>query len=234
MAHHFDETLERIVESNSTRDALLIVEEAYDHDFTTFHVLMNTAENIDNPFVRTTYPDAWVTYYLLNNFAVIDPVIEHALAESESFGWHELRPSSEARTMMKTSQKYGIGLSGYSFVYEDGRGRRGLFSLNSRMETREWIRYIEPLLDEFETILPILHSKAVSEAAAESGNASQLTKREFECLRYSSEGKSYSEIAVILSLSEHTVRSYLKMARIKLDCVTLAQAVAKAIRTRII
>ncbi|GFE51893.1 LuxR family transcriptional regulator [Roseobacter cerasinus] len=234
MSDTLNKTLDRIVEANATADAIRIVQDNYAHDFTTFHLLANPAEKLDNPFVRTTYPDAWVTHYLLNNYAVVDPVVERALSEGESFGWHELPPSPKAQGMLKAAEQYGVGQSGYSFVYQDSRGRRGLFSLNSRMPRREWIGYIEPLVDDFETMLPILQAKAVSEAAAESHDAPQLTRRECECLRLSSEGKSYSEIAIILSLSEHTVRSYLKLARIKLDCVTLAQAVAKAVRMRII
>ncbi|MCL3883029.1 autoinducer binding domain-containing protein [Marivita sp. GX14005] len=234
MSFVFDKILDAIVASNSTRDAIRIVQDAYDHDFTTFHLLVNPAEKLDNPFVRTTYPDAWVTHYLLNNYAGIDPILERALSEGDSFGWHELEPSANTRMMFKAAARFGIGASGYSFVYEDRRGRRGVFSLNSGMEQAAWIRYITPLVDQFETMLPILHSKAVSEATSETSGAPVLTRREYECLRLSSEGKSYSEIAIILSLSDHTVRSYLKLARIKLDCVSLAQAVAKAVRLRII
>lgn len=230
----FNEILDGIVACNATTDALKLIEAGYRHDFTTFHLLSNPTAGIDNPFVRTTYPDAWVTQYLLNNFAVIDPVIEKAMADGESFCWSELQLQPRHLPMFRAANAYGLGACGYSFVYEDDRGRRGLFSLNTRMEPRAWTEYLEPLLDEFETILPILHAKAVSEATAEGSDLPRLTPREYECLRYSSEGKSYSDIAIILSLSEHTVRSYLKLARIKLDCVTLAQAVAKAVRMRII
>lgn len=230
----FGELLDGIVAANSTAEALTVIESAYDHDFTTFHLLTNTTENVDNPFVRTTYPDAWVTQYLLNNYTAIDPVIDKAIADGESFCWTELKLMPQHMPMFKAAADFGLGQMGYSFVYQDDRGRRGLFSVNSSMEHRAWSNYLTPLLDEFETILPILHSKAVSEATVEDCGIPKLTPREFECLRYSSEGKSYSEIAIILDLSEHTVRSYLKLARIKLDCVTLAQAVAKAVRLRII
>ena len=230
----FGTVLDSIVAANSTADALSVLEHAYDHDFTTFHLLSNAPQSVDNPFVRTTYPIAWVTHYLLNNFAVIDPVIEKALTEGESFCWSELQLQPRHMPMFKAAAEFGLGQCGFSFVYQDDRGRRWLFSLNASIEPRAWLDYLTPLLDEFETILPILHSKAVSEASAEETDLPKLTPREYECLRFSSEGKSYSDIAIILSLSEHTVRSYLKLARIKLDCVTLAQAVAKAVRLRII
>lgn len=230
----FEAFLEEIAQAEDTADAIRLIEEAYEHDFTTFHVLANPAQLVDNPFVRTTYPDAWVTQYLLNNYAKIDPVVEKAFLEGESFNWDECRLSTRHKPLFEAMLKFGIGQSGYSFVFEDELGRHGLFSINSRMEPREWRNYIEPKVDEFEKILPLLHAKAMREIDSEKGDAPRLTTREYECLRLSSEGHSYSEIAKILDLSEHTVRGYLKMVRIKLACTTLAQAAAKAVRLRLI
>ncbi|TNF63372.1 MAG: hypothetical protein EP307_05180, partial [Rhodobacteraceae bacterium] len=47
-------------------------------------------------------------------------------------------------------------------------------------------------------------------------------------------GKSHAEIAVILGLSPHTVRGYLKTLRQQLDCVSQAQAVTQATRLRLL
>ncbi|WP_066530032.1 helix-turn-helix transcriptional regulator [Erythrobacter sp. CCH5-A1] len=54
-----------------------------------------------------------------------------------------------------------------------------------------------------------------------------LTPREADCLAYVAEGKTDWEIAVILSLSEATVRFHIDNARAKLDAATRAHAVAK-------
>ncbi|MBA4768322.1 MAG: helix-turn-helix transcriptional regulator, partial [Porphyrobacter sp.] len=54
-----------------------------------------------------------------------------------------------------------------------------------------------------------------------------LTPREADCLAYVAEGKTDREIAVILSLSEATVRFHIDNARAKLDAATRAHAVAK-------
>jgi len=72
-----------------------------------------------------------------------------------------------------------------------------------------------------------LHLKAVAESSI-GVDAQSLSPREKECLQWTADGKTYSEIAIILNLSEHTVRSYLKVVRLKLDSVSLAQAVARA------
>lgn len=60
-----------------------------------------------------------------------------------------------------------------------------------------------------------------------------LTAREIDCLRWSAAGKSSEEIAVILSISAHTVNTYLKVAMRKLNSVNRMQAVAKACRLRL-
>lgn len=56
-----------------------------------------------------------------------------------------------------------------------------------------------------------------------------LSRRELECLRWKARGKTEPEIAIILGISRHTVRWYAKSILIKLDCITAAQAVSKAV-----
>lgn len=64
--------------------------------------------------------------------------------------------------------------------------------------------------------------------------ASALSRKELECLRWAADGKTSSEIAIITGLSEHTVNHYLIFACNKLNAVNRAHAVAKAIRAGII
>ncbi len=61
-----------------------------------------------------------------------------------------------------------------------------------------------------------------------------LNRREIECLHWSAEGKSSSEISMIINLSEHTVNHYLIACCKKLDAVNRVQAVAKAVRHGVI
>lgn len=57
----------------------------------------------------------------------------------------------------------------------------------------------------------------------------RLSYRERECLLWSARGKTYYEIALIVGLSFATVKTYLDMARYKLQCATLPQATAMAV-----
>jgi DNA-binding CsgD family transcriptional regulator len=73
-----------------------------------------------------------------------------------------------------------------------------------------------------------LHHRVIIEVFGE--NRPHLTTRELECLRWIARGKDAKEIAIILNISPHTVRDYLKSVHYKLDCVTSAQAVSKAVK----
>ena len=65
-------------------------------------------------------------------------------------------------------------------------------------------------------------------------NEGLLTPRELEALHWAANGKTSGEIALILSLSEHTINTYMNNAMRKLDCVNRTQLVAKALRLRLI
>ncbi len=56
----------------------------------------------------------------------------------------------------------------------------------------------------------------------------QLTKREVECLRWASVGKTDKEISLILSRSHATVRFHIQNAGEKLDAVNRSQTIFKA------
>lgn len=59
---------------------------------------------------------------------------------------------------------------------------------------------------------------------------SRFTAREIECLLWCSMGKTSSEIATIVGLSEHTVNHYLISSAKKLECTNRIHAVANALR----
>ncbi len=62
----------------------------------------------------------------------------------------------------------------------------------------------------------------------------RLSAREIECLRWAAAGKSSDEIATILGISVYTVSSYFKTAAKKLDSVNRMQAIARAMRLKLI
>ncbi|WP_029040659.1 helix-turn-helix transcriptional regulator [Cucumibacter marinus] len=66
------------------------------------------------------------------------------------------------------------------------------------------------------------------------GRKYKLSARERDCLRWLALGKSARDIADIEGLSVHTVRSYLRSAMAKLDASTQPQAIAQALKYKVI
>ncbi len=71
--------------------------------------------------------------------------------------------------------------------------------------------------------------KAGPPAAQKRRTKAILTRRECETLAWIAAGKSYWEAAIILGITERTVRYFMANARHKLDVVNNAQAVAEAV-----
>lgn len=70
--------------------------------------------------------------------------------------------------------------------------------------------------------------------AATNAGREKLSTREVECLRWAAAGKSSDEIGTILGISVYTVSSYFKSATRKLKAVNRMQAIAIAMRLRLI
>ncbi len=227
-------TIHRIDQAKNTQAAVQIIDELFEHNYTTLQLITNPHQMLDNLFVRSTYPKEWIAEYLLNNFLKVDPVFNQIIKAKENVLWSEVPWTSKASKFYERAKRFGIGESGYSFVYKDAIGIGSILSLNAEMDRENWSRYVTEITPTIEELIPVLHNKIASEAYSTSIKSPQLTSREKECLHYSSIGKTNFEIGAILSISEHTVRSYIKTVRHKLDCVSVAQAVAKAIRFRII
>lgn len=61
-----------------------------------------------------------------------------------------------------------------------------------------------------------------------------LSTRELACLRFAAEGKSSDDIAVVLGVSAFAISSYFRSAAEKLEAANRMQAIAKAIRLKLI
>jgi DNA-binding CsgD family transcriptional regulator len=202
----------------------------------TFHIITSTNSGTAVPFVRTTYPQEWISYYLLNNLMAIDPIVSHGHDTKGAFFWASLPVSNTASKMMKKAYEHGLSLDGYTIPTVDVGPYRGLFSLSPAQEADpiEWRAFVDHNKSDIEKVAYKIHSLARVQIDPYEGYGKALSRREIECLQLIAAGKTYTEIAAIVDISEHTVRSYCRALRLKLNCSTLAQAVAKACALKII
>lgn len=202
----------------------------------TFQMFSLANSSTAAPYVKTTYPVDWVSFYLINNLITKDPVVRFSQTAKTAFFWSDIPCTASEYEMMEHAYKHGISTNGYTIPTTDVGPYKGLFSICSRIETDadEWRTYITENISAIEHNAYSLHVAARIEIDPYESYVVTLTQRETECLSYIAAGKTNTEIAIILDLSEHTVRSYCRTLRLKLNCSTLAQAVAKAINIGII
>lgn len=78
------------------------------------------------------------------------------------------------------------------------------------------------------------HTSHFDEVTLSSDTLSDLTVREVECLSWIGEGKTSDEIALIIGISRNTVNNYITSIMNKTGAKTRSEAVAFAVRQRLI
>lgn len=230
------ETFDEIVRSDSVEQALYIIRDRYPIGNVTYHMMQSISmrQNIDAPFVKTTYPAEWVARYLMKNYIMVDPVLKEGMLRALPFNWTELTPETSALVMMKDFQEFDLGKGGFSIPITDKKGRRALLSLNSTSSEEDWDEIITLYIDDWIELGNLLHRKVIIELFGKIDPAPTLTPRELETLNFAAQGMDHKQIAEQLNISEHTVRSYQQSLRFKLSCSSMTHAVAKASKLRIL
>ena len=181
------------------------------------------------PYIRLTYPGSWIKRYLQMGYGEVDLVILEGFKRTLPFAWKELKFSSPAEaSFLSDALAHGIGPHGYAIPVSSKHGYKGLFTVCSSQSEQAWATFLSSTQSALIQIANRVHSRVVVELFG--NDKPHLTTRELECLRWIALGKGATEIAAILNISPHTTRDYLKSVHYKLDCVSSAQAVTKAIR----
>ncbi|MEZ2127332.1 MULTISPECIES: LuxR C-terminal-related transcriptional regulator [unclassified Sinorhizobium] len=126
----------------------------------------------------------------------------------------------------------GLPVEGISYPLVSTAGRAAALSITIPTSHADLASYLRCYGRDIHTLSALFHAGHVDtehSAPADDNPISLLTPREHEVLRWSAAGKSYWEIAVILGISERTVRFFMGNARRKLDVVSNTQAVAEAV-----
>jgi LuxR family transcriptional regulator, quorum-sensing system regulator CinR len=198
-------------------------------DHLVYHSSKLGASPSADPYVRLTYPASWIKRYLQMGYIDVDPVVREGFLRTLPFDWSELKIQTAAEgAFLADAFAHGVGPRGLSIPVQSKHGHRALFSISSSQSEEEWMDFVRTTQSTLIQIANRVHRRVIGEVFGE--DRPHLSMRELECLRWIARGKDTSEIAVILNISPHTARYYLKSARYKLDSVTSAQAVSKAVK----
>jgi DNA-binding CsgD family transcriptional regulator len=188
-----------------------------------------------DPYVRSTYPATWVARYLLKRYWRVDPVMREGFRRTAPFDWAEIdRASPKTEAFFADATRFNIGRNGLCVPLTNPHGHRGILSVSSDLTGDAWADYKAAFLSDFLEVGNALHKRGMKEIFGDEAPPPRLSPREKEMMRWVAAGKEVPDIAIITGLSEHTVRTYLKSGRLKLDCGTMAQAVVKAERLNLL
>jgi LuxR family quorum sensing-dependent transcriptional regulator len=190
---------------------------------------MSAQQQVAN-IVLHRWPEQWSQRYFSQGYLFDDPTIHRVTTSTEPFLWSELdelyRDRPAARRVMNEAREFNLAF-GFTVPMLTLDGQCAGFSIASdRAELPPHYRGAMQLL--------AMYSFGRALSLVGMPPPVKLTPRESDVLQWIAEGKSDWEIGKILHVSEHLVDKMARQIRVKFGATNRTQAVAQALRHRII
>lgn len=198
-----------------------------------FNFLPTPTQNLEDILLANKLPAGWVDLYRERNFLHVDPSLRHCKQTLRPYRWFKEAPydperEPEAVEVVQRALDFGLA-DGIVIPVASLNGRTGHVWMGGKsldLPTRNLPSLHLMALYAFERVHR-LHLKVQNAAP-------KLTARECEVLTWIALGKSAWEIGEILKLRKRTIHAHVTSARRKLNAVNGVQAVAIALRDRMI
>lgn len=195
-----------------------------------FYVYGNTRMGLEQPYIDSAYPPAWMAHYLANGYQYIDPVVLESQRTHLPFAWRFLatRPgglSPAQRKLFAEAAEYGIR-DGFTIPFHNSEGCIAMLSY--AFKSVEELKQVMAAQSRLK-MLAVYYHTAVERLLDVQIPEDELSAVERQCLTGIANGHSLWEISGRIHRPEPDVAGALRSAREKLGTATTAQAVAKAI-----
>ena len=207
------------------------------------YTIINKAD-LRDALIVSTYPDKWLSIYRKNNLQRIDPVIRSALNRTSPFVWgNNSALFCNLYFIKKFIRDANYQLTyGFTFVLHDHKNRVALLSMITSVNDSELEKSIITerstiqilLIDIHEQMYKFHNAKNVNIASVSTYEKNVFTVRENEVLYWSSMGKTYGEIAIIIGITLRTVKFHMGNVVRKLGAVNARQAIRLGIELNLI
>lgn len=183
-------------------------------------------------------PDSWVQAYTVNNMLACDPIIQLARRQTLPIYWNRLDEKARflqegSMDVMGLAAEFGLR-NGISFPLHGAAGENGILSfITTERASSDLLLESSPILSWMSNYIFEAAIRIVRKSMQE-GEREALTDRETECLFWASEGKTSSEIACILGITERTVNYHLNQVTRKTGSMNRYQAIAKGVSSGIL
>lgn len=222
-------------ENEITRVFEMVINKTYELGFQycSFKMSSHSSENQTKPIDINNYPNEWSSLYSQAHFFDVDPVVKHCKRSVLPIVWEE-KIFKDTPSLWSLANTLGVNVGWTQAVHDF----QGVFSMLTLARSKGPISP-EELYEKAGHVLWLchaMHSVVASKFAGKSDAcpASKLTQREREILMWSGKGKTASDIAFILNLSERTVGFHICSCFKKLGVNNKIAAVLSAARSGII
>lgn len=183
------------------------------------------------PGISHCYPEDWLSYYVEQEYAPIDPTLLHGLCARNAFVWDEIKSyrdlSSKQVLLMNQGEEAGLK-DGVGVPLHGPMGEVygvGLASSTANPEIKKHLKELQVLTTNFHVLYATMHDEV------RNAHGVKLTPREVEVLKWCAAGKSNWSIGEILGISEHGVDFHIRNILRKLEADTRVTAVVKALHS---
>lgn len=176
-------------------------------------------------FLVNNYSEAWREAYAAGGYFGIDPYVRRSLESPYPVLWDDaLR--REAPAFWEEARSHGL-VEGWGQALQ-AHGRQGLVTFARSAEPIS-VRELKAIQASLCWLGQLTHL-GMSRVQRAQGDACQirLSAQEKEVLRWTADGKSTEEIAMILAISARTVNFHIQSCLRKLDCQNKTAAAVKA------
>ena len=173
------------------------------------------------------YPDAWRERYLRENFVAIDPTVAYGKRSVMPLVWTEQLFESSP-VFWEEAKSHGLRV-GWSQALRDAKGVFGMLTF-ARAHDNLSPKELQDSCMQMSWLACAMHEMLSSRLLARHVPevAARLSPREIDVLRWTAEGKTSAEIAIIMNLSERTVNFHVNNSVAKLDASNKISATVKA------
>lgn len=195
----------------------------------------------------STYPSAWQRHYRAHSYIDVDPIVARAVEEKVPFAWLDTAPFAwdgvaaaqclTAKQRQLLDDAYCLGIrSGMAFSIDGTANELVLFTFATDERSPALLQRAKSRTSEIRAFCHTFHERFRLHEAVQCWDepVPHLTPRQRICLSATADGHSAKQIARMLGLAPRTVEHHFQEAKTRLGAATLTQAVAAAVRKRLI
>ena len=202
-----------------------------DFDFYSYAVKQGTPFTQPKMEIRGNYPAAWLDRYQSKNYGATDPTIAIGVSASTFVVWSQ--DVKEKHPMLfREAEEWGLKFGATLTIIGLGNTTRMLSFARKDEDIHD--AHIAELELRMNCVLAALTRRLNTLESSGERAPISLSFRETEILKWTADGKSTDEVAIILSISINTVNFHIKNIQKKFGACNKLSAAAQAAAWRLI